>query len=77
MTLDQNELELLAKFGKRIQTLRKLKNMTQEDLAAKAGFSRTYCTEIERGKRNISLINMQKLADALESPLLELLKLDD
>ena len=77
MPLDHDQSQLLKRFGKRLQTLRKFRNITQEDLAAKAGFSRTYCTEIETGKRNISLLNLQKLADALGLPLYELLKLDE
>ena len=39
--------------------------MTQEDLADKAGIHRTYLSDIERGTRNLSLINIEKLAAAL------------
>ena len=56
----------LYQFGQRIRELRKLKNMSQEELAYAAGLDRTYIGSVERGKRNISLINILKIADALE-----------
>ncbi len=52
-------------FGQRIKELRRLKNMSQEDLAYRAGLDRTYISSIERGKRNVSLKNIIKVADAL------------
>lgn len=60
------ENDLLFCFGLKLRILRQSKNLTQEQLASLAGFSRSYYTEIETGKRNISLLNMYKLADALE-----------
>ena len=36
--------------------------MTQEDLAEKAGMHRTYLSDVERGTRNLSLVNIEKLA---------------
>jgi transcriptional regulator with XRE-family HTH domain len=44
----------------------------QEDLADKAGIHRTYLSVIERGWRNVSLINIERLAAALDLPLSEL-----
>ena len=46
---------LLKEFGQRIKDLRVENEWTQEDLAAKTGFHRTYIGMIERGERNISL----------------------
>ncbi|QTN01538.1 helix-turn-helix domain-containing protein [Sediminibacillus dalangtanensis] len=46
--------------------------MTQEELADLAGFSRSYYTEIETGKRNISLLNIRRLAEALDIPIKDL-----
>jgi transcriptional regulator with XRE-family HTH domain len=67
------EEEMLKRFGERLRSLRKEKGFTQEDLAEKAGFTRSYYTEIERGKRNVSLLNITKLAVCLGVSLTELL----
>ena len=57
--------EFLIEFGKKIQDLRKQLGLSQEELAYKAGFHRTYVGMIERGERNITLNNLKKLATAL------------
>ena len=57
--------------GKRIKELRLAKNMSQEDFAFKCGLDRTYITSLERGKRNVSLINLEKIANAFEMTLSE------
>ncbi len=54
-----------SKFGKHLRQLREKKGWTQEDLADKAGMHFTYVGQIERGIRNPSLINLRKLAKAL------------
>jgi transcriptional regulator with XRE-family HTH domain len=56
----------LYQFGQRVRELRKLKKMSQEELAYAAGLDRTYIGSVERGRRNISLMNILKIADALE-----------
>jgi transcriptional regulator with XRE-family HTH domain len=56
---------ILNEFGKAVYMLRKSKNLTQEKLAEIAGFDRTYIGRIERGERNITLKNIEKLAKAL------------
>jgi len=53
------------KFGARIKSLRLQKNMSQEDLSSKTGLHRTYISDIERGIRNVSLKNIEKIAKAL------------
>ena len=57
--------------GKRIKELRLAKNMSQEDFADKCELDRTYITSLERGKRNISLINLEKIAKAFDMSLSE------
>ena len=52
-------------FGNRIRELRQAKGISQEELAEKAGLDRTYISSVERGKRNISLLNIERLAKAL------------
>ena len=67
-------MTILQKFGLRIKELRSTKGITQEDLAELSGLSRQYVGDVERGNRNISLVNIEKIATALEITLSELLK---
>ncbi len=67
-------MTILQKFGLRIKELRSAKRITQEDLAELSGLSRQYVGDVERGTRNISLVNIEKIATALEITLSELLK---
>jgi transcriptional regulator with XRE-family HTH domain len=64
--------EVLLKFGLRIRTLRKEKRISQEELAYHANLHRTYIGMIERGEKNITLVNIQKIANALEIRLTDL-----
>ena len=68
-----DEIKLLTAFGIHLRSLRIAAGFTQEDLGEKAGFSRSYYTDIERGKRNISLINLQRLANCLQISIPQLL----
>lgn len=52
-------------FGKKLRTLRESAGYSQEQFADKAGLDRTYISGVERGKRNVSLRNIVKMADAL------------
>lgn len=52
-------------FGERIRTLRKQAGWSQEELADACGLHRTYVGAVERGERNVSLINIVQLAHAL------------
>jgi transcriptional regulator with XRE-family HTH domain len=64
----------LDAFGARLKELRLKKGWSQEELAAEAGLDRTYVSGCERGLRNISLINIYKLAEALKIEVSELFK---
>lgn len=66
------EDKVLSSFGTWLRDLRKNSGYTQEEFAAEAAFSRSYYTEIETGKRNVSLLNLVKIADALEISLPDL-----
>ena len=68
-------MKILKYFGARISKLRNIKGLTQEDLAEISGLSRQYIGDVERGTRNISLINIEKIANALNMTLSELFKL--
>jgi transcriptional regulator with XRE-family HTH domain len=63
---------VLKKFGERIRHLRKEKNLSQENLADRAELHRTYIGMIERAEKNITLINIEKLAKALDVEISEL-----
>jgi transcriptional regulator with XRE-family HTH domain len=60
----QNE-QIQQHFGERVRELRKEKGLSQEALALSCDLDRTYIGGVERGERNISLLNIQKIADAL------------
>jgi transcriptional regulator with XRE-family HTH domain len=60
-------------FGKRLAELRKSLGWSQESLALEAGIARSYLSGVERGQRNIALVNICKLAATLEVSPSELL----
>lgn len=62
------------RFGDRVRELRKSQQISQEELAYKAGVHRTYLGGIERGERNPSLRNISAIAGALNVTLAELFK---
>lgn len=63
--------DILAEFGNRLRQLRKERGLTQEKLAAKAGLHYTYIGAVERGEKNISLVNIGRLAEALDAEIIE------
>lgn len=67
----KNPLEL---FGTRVVQLRNRRNWSQERLALESGLARSYLGGVERGKRNIALINICRLAEALSVSPDELLR---
>jgi transcriptional regulator with XRE-family HTH domain len=69
-----NKREILVKFGKKVREERKKLGYSQEVLAEKAGVHRTYIGMIERGEKNITLANIQKVSKALKVKISELTK---
>ena len=57
--------DIKGRFGTAVRTRRKNLGISQEELAGRAGLHRTYVADIERGARNLSLANIEKLAHAL------------
>ena len=63
---------ITAKIGNRIRELRMKTGLSQEKFAQKIGMDRTYFASVELGKRNISIVNIEKIANGLEISLSEL-----
>lgn len=68
----KSEPDIRERFGYAVKVRREVLELTQEDLAEKAGIHRTYLSDIERGQRNVSLVNIEKLAAALSLAIAEL-----
>jgi transcriptional regulator with XRE-family HTH domain len=66
--------EILKRFGANLREYRHQAGLSQEKLAAKAGIDRTYVGGAERGERNVALINIVRLAEALGIRPAELLE---
>jgi len=64
--------QLQAAFGQALRTFRKTRGLTQEGLAERANLHRTYVGDVERGERNVSLLNIARLARALSVSMAEL-----
>ena len=65
-------MEICKKFGCRVRDLRIAQGISQEELAQKSGLHRTYIGGVERGERNISLVNIEKIAKALDLSLTDI-----
>lgn len=66
-------IALLAEFGRRVRRVRESRRLSQEQLADIVGIHRTYVGSVERGERNISLLNILRLAAALGVQPVELI----
>jgi transcriptional regulator with XRE-family HTH domain len=67
------EKQILIKFGQRVREERLKKGLSQEELASRASVHRTYIGMIERAEKNITLINIKKIAEALSLSVDQLL----
>ncbi len=63
----EKENKIKANFGARLKSIRQGKGLSQEALALVCELDRTYIGGVERGERNISLINIHKIARVLET----------
>jgi transcriptional regulator with XRE-family HTH domain len=66
--------DIRERFGFAVKGRREELGITQEDLAEKARIHRTYLSDVERGSRNLSLVNIERLAAALSISLAELFR---
>jgi len=65
--------KILKKFAQRVRDLRLKNGWTQEELARRADLHRTYVGSIERHERNVSLLNVERIAAALKVDVKDLL----
>ena len=65
--------DLLIRLGKRIQKLRKQRGWTQVIMAEKIGLDRSFIADVERGKRNVSILNLDVIASGFKKSLSQLL----
>lgn len=63
-----NEEDVKRKFGDTLRHFRLVKGYSQEELASKTGMHRTYVSDVERGDRNLSLVNIMKICEVLSIP---------
>jgi len=73
---DEGQLGIKRVFGRNVRKRRVALGLSQEELAERAELHRTYIGDIERGLRNVSLINIWKIATALELSAHELLQVE-
>ncbi len=68
------ENNTLKKIGKRIQELRELQNLSQQDFAAKINYDKSNMSRLEAGKTNMTVTTLEKVSKALNVELIELFK---
>jgi transcriptional regulator with XRE-family HTH domain len=73
----ETKQEILIQFGNKVRETRKEKGFSQEELAHRANLHRTYIGMIERAEKNITLLNIEKIANALEVNINELMILNN
>ncbi|MGY6521453.1 MAG: helix-turn-helix domain-containing protein [Mongoliitalea sp.] len=62
-------MDIKVAYGEKVRTIRKSQNVSQEKLAELAELDRTYISDIENGKRNVSIETVFKIAKALDKPM--------
>ena len=70
-------MNIVQIFGDRVRHFRRIKQLSQDQLAEMSHLHRTYIGSVERGERNITLVNAQKIANALSVSLCDLVRDDD
>jgi len=64
--------DLLIRLGDRLRKLRKKRGWTQAEMAEKVGIDRSFLADVERGKRNVSILNVELMAKGLKVSLAQL-----
>jgi len=66
--------DIRERFGSAVRSRREALGLTQEAFAERAGIHRTYLSDVERGTRNVSLLNVERVAEALAMKVSELFR---
>jgi transcriptional regulator with XRE-family HTH domain len=64
--------DLLVSLGNRIRKLRKARGWTQIEMAERVGIDRSFLADVERGKRNVSILNLELIAKGFKVSLSQL-----
>jgi transcriptional regulator with XRE-family HTH domain len=67
-------LDIRIRFGRAIRRIREEQKINQEEAAERSGLHRTYYSGVERGIRNVSLVNVGKIAKGLKTSLTDLFR---
>lgn len=67
-------MDMRKLVGRNVRAVRQARGMTQEQLAEKSGFSQQYISDLERGRRNPTVVSLYELAEALGSTPVQLLE---
>jgi len=67
-------VDIRIRFGRAIRRIREAQKINQEEAAERCGLHRTYYSGVERGIRNVSMVNIEKIARGLKKSLLELFR---
>jgi transcriptional regulator with XRE-family HTH domain len=68
------QMDILTRYGQAVRKIRLERGISQEELADRCGLHRTYISDIELGKRNLSLENIERIAISLNKTLPEFFK---
>jgi len=71
--MNRDDRDFLRNLGYRLREHRQARRLTQEELAEKCGLHRTFVGSVERGERNISILNLRLMAKVLRVALADLL----
>ena len=77
MKKKKGEPDICERFGFAVKSRREVLGLTQEELAHRAKIHRTYLSDVERGTRNLSLVNIERLSIALDLSLAALFAILD
>jgi transcriptional regulator with XRE-family HTH domain len=69
-------MDMRVLVGRNFARLRREKGLTQEEVEERSGFSQQYLSGLERGQRNPTIITLYELAQAIDAPLVELVRSD-
>lgn len=70
-------MDMRKLVGRNVRRLRIARQMTQEQYAERSGFSQQYISDLERGRRNPTIVSLYELAQALKSTPVDLLQADE